>query len=206
MNHSSKIKIKLKKKNNPRSNFDYELTLAKPSAVPVWVPKKMVTFFFPSSTSSGSTLGLGTTSLGGSESLFLAPDRRQRRRTTQPMSTAIEVVNNINKSLFSKSIANTSWGGACEELFELSILTRLKISVINSNAESFSGEESMSDFENWVDLDCLFKSDELGRRIWWGLVMITGWFCGKWGVIGNCNVCELWEFISTQKEERWERE
>lgn len=125
-------------------------TFAKPSAVPVWVPKKMVIFFFPSSISSGSTTDLGTTNFGGSRT-FLADveERRHIKTTAHPIKTATEVVNIIIKSLFSINKAANEAGEVelpeSDDEFSLSnIFPPLKMAAIKSKGESFSDVESIS--------------------------------------------------------------
>lgn len=117
-------------------------TLAKPSAVPVCVPKKIVTFFVPSSTSSSGSLtsvGLGTSSGFG----FFEVDRRHMRTTKQPTRTAKEVVRMATSSRFSRMREATS--AAVEETPEKSAdaldgsptFAPLMIAVIRSNGDSF---------------------------------------------------------------------
>lgn len=59
-------------------NINTYSTLAKPSAVPVCVPKKIETFFFPSSKSSVSTTAFSTCSFGNSSCFFFADPEARR--------------------------------------------------------------------------------------------------------------------------------
>lgn len=88
------------------------LTLANPSAVPVWVPKKMVTFFFPSSTSSASFF----TIKGLSGSIFLPKvfpeedeeENLHKKRNTHPTNTATDVTRIIFSDSGSVELASSN--------------------------------------------------------------------------------------------------
>ncbi|KAH0941042.1 hypothetical protein HID58_000679 [Brassica napus] len=85
----------------------HQLTLANPSAVPVCVPKKIVTFFLPSSTSSSRGLitnGLSVVSTRLELFPEEPPDLLQTSMTMQPMRTAMEVVTIMARWRFSVRI------------------------------------------------------------------------------------------------------
>ena len=114
----------------------YDQTLAKPSAVPVCVPKKIVTFFFPSSTSTSGSLtinGLGSSTAFG----FWPLDRRHIKTTKQPINTATEVVKIVTSSRFSIINEATSAATESDDMLEGSNFPPLMIAVIRSNGESF---------------------------------------------------------------------
>lgn len=109
-------------------------TFANPSAVPVCVPKKIVTFFLPSSTSTSGSFTIN--GLGGSTALGFEPlDLRQIKTTTHPIRTAIEVVKIIKISRLSRMREATSFKES-EETLEGSTLP-LMMADIRSNGEIF---------------------------------------------------------------------
>lgn len=108
--------------------------MANPSAVPVCVPKKIVTFVLPSSTSGSGSLkinGLGSSRVFGFELL----DLRQIKMTTHPIRTAIEVVRIITISRFSKMMEATSFPES--DMLDGSTFP-LMMADIRSNGETFT--------------------------------------------------------------------
>lgn len=92
--HSIKFESIQQFERKKQSKEKRHITLAKPSAVPVWVPKKMETLVLPavtSTSSSSSSIGnpfgtnTGLTSLLRSEDFF-------QKNTRRPITTAAEVV------------------------------------------------------------------------------------------------------------------
>lgn len=122
-------------------------TLANPSAVPVWVPKRMVTFLWPSSCSGSGSLTIK--GLGGSKAEdldFGLLDLLHTNTTTHPIKTAIDVVKIITKSRFSMNNVATSAADS-DDAFDGSIF-RLIIADIRSSGETFNEllEDCMVEF------------------------------------------------------------